>query len=70
MLFAALVPVFAAFFAPPDNSEQPIALSDDLGRMLFDLDYLAAGEARPRFFSARLECGVLRVPPELYRKEK
>lgn len=62
---------FAAYFGPPDGSEQPIALSDDLGQMLFDLDYASDGSGRgtPRFFSARLEAGVLRVPPELYGKE-
>jgi len=62
---------FAACFGPPDGSEQPLGLSDDLGLMLFDLDYATDGSGRgsPRFFSARLDRGVLRVPPELYRKE-
>jgi CRISPR-associated protein Cas5d len=62
---------FAAYFGPSDGSEQPIDLTDDLGRMLFDLDYASDGSGRgtPRFFAARLEVGVLRVPAELYRKE-
>jgi CRISPR-associated protein Cas5d len=62
---------FAASFAPPNGTEQPINLTDDLGRMLFDLDYASDGSGRgtPHFFPARLEAGVLRVPPELYRKE-
>lgn len=61
---------FAAFFGPPDGNEQPISLSDDLGRMLFDLDYAADHRGgTPRFFRARLDKGVLRVPAELYRKE-
>lgn len=62
---------FVASFAPPDGTEQPIDLSDDLGRMLFDLDYAAdkSGRGTPRFFTARLEGGILLVPPELYRKE-
>lgn len=59
---------FAAYFGPPDGSEQPIELSDDLGRMLLDLDYAPdeSGRGVPRFFAARLEKGVLRVPIELY----
>jgi CRISPR-associated protein Cas5d len=80
---------FSAFFAPPDGGEQPGDLTDDLGLMLFDLDYETApdggiqyvghggkgrevvkGNAHPRFFSARLERGVLRVPPELYERRE
>lgn len=62
---------FAAFFGDPDGSERPIALTDDLGRMLFDLDYEqgVSGRGKPRFFAARLDKGILRVPSELYRKE-
>jgi len=61
---------FAASFSQPDETEHAIDLSDDLGRMLFDLDYAsdATGRGKPRFFSARLEAGVLEVSPELYRK--
>jgi CRISPR-associated protein Cas5d len=61
---------FAAHFGPTDGSETPIDLSDDLGRMLFDLDYFAdeSGRGNPRFFSARLNQGVLRVPAELYQQ--
>lgn len=61
---------FAASFSQPDGTEHAINLSDDLGRMLFDLDYVSdgAGRGTPRFFSARLESGVLEVPPELYRR--
>jgi CRISPR-associated protein Cas5d len=61
---------FAAHFGPPDGSEQSINLTDDLGRMLFDLDYASDGSGRgkPRFFSARLEAGVLKVPAELYQE--
>lgn len=56
---------FAADFAPPDGTEQPIARTEDLGLMLLDLDYAVDGSGRgqPRFFPARLERGVLRVPP-------
>lgn len=62
---------FAAHFGPPDGTEQSIDFTDDLGRMLFDLDYASDGSGRgtPRFFVARIETGVLKIPTELYRKE-
>jgi CRISPR-associated protein Cas5d len=55
---------FSASFAEPDGSEQPIDLTDELGRMLFDLSYAPgrSGSGTPRFFDARIERGVLRVP--------
>jgi CRISPR-associated protein Cas5d len=55
---------FAAWFAPPEGDEEPIADNMDLGRMLLDLDYGDAGDGRgePRFFEARLERGVIRYP--------
>jgi CRISPR-associated protein Cas5d len=55
---------FSAFFAEPDGTERPIERSEDLGLMLLDLDYATDGSGRgqPRFFRARLEQGVLRVP--------
>lgn len=61
---------FAADFAAPDGSERPIDLSDGLGPILFDLDYAANGNgpARPRFFTAALDRGVLHVPQELYAR--
>lgn len=61
---------FAAEFGQPDGSEQAIMLDDDLGRILFDLEYASDGSGRgkPRFFTARLETGILRVPPELYQR--
>ncbi len=81
---------FSAFFAPPEGDERPVDLTDELGLMLFDLDYEAApggeiqyighgggdgreivkGNAQPRFFPARLERGVLKVPPELYERRE
>lgn len=59
---------FAAFFGPPDGTERPIDLTDELGLVLFDLDYAKDGSGRgvPRFFRARLESGILHVPTELY----
>ena len=55
---------FAASFEPADGGERPIDHSEDLGLILLDLDYAEDGSGRgaPRFFSARLERGVLRVP--------
>jgi CRISPR-associated protein Cas5d len=58
---------FAADFGPIDETEQPIDVSADLGRMLFDISYGSEGN-QAQFFEARLEKGVLRVPPELYEK--
>ncbi len=57
-----------AAFGPRRGDEQPISVSSDLGRMLFDLDYTATGDGRgvPLFFDARLELGILRVPAQLY----
>ena len=56
---------FAADFAVPDGHERPIDRTEDLGPMLLDLDYRDDGSGRgtPRFFAARLERGVLHVPP-------
>lgn len=57
---------FTCAFGEPDGSEKPIDLSDELGPMLLDLDYASdrSGRGRPRFFQARLERGVLEVPPQ------
>jgi CRISPR-associated protein Cas5d len=62
---------FVASFGPPDGTERPIDLTDNLGRTLFDLDYGAdkSGRGTPRCFLVRLENGILCVPPELYGKE-
>lgn len=76
---------FSAFFGPPTGDERAIDVSDDLGLMLFDVDFVPyakgvvsyaghgadgrkviRGNAQPKFFQARLENGVLRVPREMY----
>lgn len=76
---------FSAFFGPPEGDERAIDVSDDLGLMLFDVDFVpdakgavsyaghgaegrkvVRGNAQPRFFQARLENGILRVPREMY----
>ncbi len=56
---------FAAHFEPDIPGEAPFDLTEDLGLMLFDLDYQLSG-VQPRFFNARLVRGVLTVPPHLY----
>lgn len=55
---------FSAHFGEPEGNEHPLDLSTDLGLMLLDIDYEPNGSGRgtPRFFRARLENGVLRVP--------
>lgn len=59
---------FSAFFEEPNGEEKPIELTDDLGLMLFDLDFSpdGSGKATPRFFQAELQSGVLKVPQEFY----
>lgn len=76
---------FSAYFGPPTGDEQTIAVSDDLGLMLFDVEFvqnakgavsyaghgadgrtIVRGNAQPKFFQARLENGVLRVPEGIY----
>lgn len=60
---------FAAAFGAPDASDHPITepAELDLGLMLFDLKYRGkAGPHEPRFFQARLDHGVVRVPQHLY----
>ena len=60
----------AADFHIPDGSEQAIDDTRDLGLMLFDIAFRKVGNAeknQARFFQARLECGVLRVPAAEYR---
>ncbi|RJX23319.1 MAG: type I-C CRISPR-associated protein Cas5 [Ammonifex sp.] len=63
---------FSAHFGCPDGSERPVEIMDDLGRMLFDMDFTSdeSGRGNPIFFSARLEHGILRVPPNLYRRKE
>jgi CRISPR-associated protein Cas5d len=59
---------FAANFAEPSEDDIPLpGLTDDLGLMLLDIDYTPGGQGRgiPRFFRARVEDGVMRVPDRL-----
>jgi CRISPR-associated protein Cas5d len=79
---------FWAQVGPCDGTEQPCAISDDLGWMIQDIDYeeqpagplswwihradqkqLVRGYARPRFFRARLDRGVLVIPQPAWLEE-
>ena len=55
---------FSAAFATPSGDELPKPISEDLGHMLLRMDYDpdGSGKATPRFFPARLNGGVMRVP--------
>lgn len=58
---------FSAEFGPPEAGESAIARSEDLGSMLLDMEFVEGGNGRaqPRFFAAKLEAGVMRVPNRL-----
>jgi CRISPR-associated protein Cas5d len=55
----------AAFRLVPDGQPPaaPIAEDRDLGFMLYDLDFSDPADPAPRFFRARMENGVLDIPP-------
>ena len=61
---------FAAWFSEPEGDETPQVINEDLGNMLLRMEYVpgTSGKATPRFFNAKLENGVLRVP-EPYLEE-
>lgn len=56
---------FSAAFGPVDGNETPEPITMDLGRMLYDLAFEPgrSGKATPRFFNAKIENGVMIVPP-------
>ncbi|MDX2176513.1 MAG: type I-C CRISPR-associated protein Cas5c [Candidatus Sumerlaeia bacterium] len=56
---------FIAAIDPADGAESPIEETRDLGLMLHDIEFAASDKGKnvPRFFPARLERGVLAVPP-------
>lgn len=56
---------FPADVFPAEGNETPLDLSQDLGIMLWDIDFGSPrGPNRPRFFQAKLEQGVLNVPDD------
>ena len=44
------------------ESKPPIAESRDLGWMLYDIDFSQVDDPTPRFFSAKMQAGVVQVP--------
>ncbi len=53
---------FAADFGPAESCPEPIEWTEDLGLMLHDLLYSPKPPFMPRFFEARIDGGVMRVP--------
>ena len=47
----------------PESELPPMDETRDLGFMLYDLDFTDPNDIKPAFFRARLEKGVLIVPP-------
>ena len=50
---------FACHFGPPDGSEKPMAWTESLGLMLYDLKINSSGKRMPGFFMAAVKDGVL-----------
>jgi len=48
---------------PTEEPAIPISETRDLGWMLYDMDYSDPGDIKPMFFRAKMEGGVIRVPP-------
>lgn len=55
---------FAAEFCPPSETDRPQDISQDLGRMLYDIAFLPEGN-RAAFFNAALRNGVMDTRPEI-----
>ena len=55
---------FSASFGEPEGSERPVEWTEDLGLILLDIEYATdgSGHGKPRFFNARVEKGVIRIP--------
>lgn len=60
---------FAANFSSPADSDKPAPISMDLGRMLYDVAFLADGN-RAAFFEATLKDGVMDTRPEVVLKDE
>jgi CRISPR-associated protein Cas5d len=54
---------FAARFEPVTGDEKPQPITEDLGRMLYDIVFRPEGN-RPVFFSAKLVNGIMDTRPE------
>ncbi len=60
---------FAANFEPATGEEIGQPVTEDLGRMLYDVVFRQHGN-RPVFFSARLENGIMDTRPEVVLREE
>lgn len=60
---------FVVRFVPADGTEIPQPITEDLGRMLYDIVFHPDGNY-PVFFAARLENGVMDTRPEVVLMEK
>lgn len=60
---------FAAKFEPATGNEKPEPVTEDLGRMLYDIVFRPAGN-RPLFFSAQLSNGIMDTRPEAVLTEE
>jgi CRISPR-associated protein Cas5d len=59
---------FPAWFGPVEETDKPLPINTDLGRILFDLEYSEdkSGRGKPRFFLGRVQEGIFSIPAELY----
>lgn len=56
---------FAAEFGPCDTSWTPVKWTEDLGLMLWDMDYATGTPPYwPKFFHAQVENGILTIPAQ------
>lgn len=56
---------FAAEFRPATADDTPLDVTEDLGRMLYDIVFAGTSGKRPVFFEAKLKGGVLDTRPEV-----
>lgn len=62
---------FAADFGPTEGAPEPIPWSEDLGLMLWDVDYTSGKPPFwPQFFEAKVEMGVLPIPRKPLEKSR
>ncbi len=59
---------FAAEFRLATNQDEPVPVTESLGRMLYDIAVTPAGR-RPVFFNAELKDGLMDTRPEVVLKE-
>jgi CRISPR-associated protein Cas5d len=55
---------FAAEFRLATDADTPLDVTENLGRMLYDIVFSAPGGKKPVFFDAKLVSGVLNTRPE------